>query len=50
MSKKYTVFAKNYGHWDWGVTLYTDSLFKALKVWIKSLSKYEHVEFIVRKR
>lgn len=49
MGGKYSVIARNYEDNIWQVALYTDSLFKAIKVWIKSLFKYELVEFSVRK-
>lgn len=49
MGGKYCIMARNYHHEVWDVALYTDSVFKAVKVWIKALCKYELVEFSVRK-
>lgn len=49
MSGKYCIMAKNYISDVWDIALYTDSIFKAIRVWIKALSKYELVEFTVRK-
>ena len=49
MSGKYCIMAKNYSSYVWDIVLYTDSRFKAIRVWIKALSKYELVEFTVRK-
>ena len=49
MSGKYCIMARNYSSDVWDIALYTDCRFKAIKVWIKSLSKYEMVEFTVRK-
>lgn len=41
---KYQIFAKNYDSYVWDVALYTDSILKALKVWIKAIKKYDVVE------
>ena len=47
---KYQIFAKNYDSYIWDVALYTDSILKALKVWIKAMKKYDVVEVRVIKR
>lgn len=49
MGGKYSVLARDYKDEVWYVALYTNSKFKAIKVWIKALFKYELVEFTVRK-
>lgn len=47
---KYQIFAKNYDDYSWYVALYTDSILKALKIWIKAMKKYDVVEVRVIKR
>lgn len=49
MGCKYSILAKNYEDKIWSVGLYTDSLFKAIRVYIRVLFKYELVEFTIRK-
>lgn len=49
MGGKYSVLARNYNDEVWPVALHTNSRFKAYKVWLKALRKYEMVEFTVRK-
>ena len=49
MSGKYSIYAKDYKDIIWEVALITDSKFKAIKIWLKALFKYELVEFAVRK-
>lgn len=48
---KYQIFAKNYDSYIWDVALYTDSILKALKIWIKAMKKYDVVEVrVIKKR
>lgn len=49
MGGKYSILARNYRDEVWMVALYTNNIFKAIKVWIKALLKYESVEFTIRK-
>ena len=49
MSGKYSIYAKDYKDIIWQVALLTDSRFKAIKIWLKALLKYELIEFVVRK-
>lgn len=49
MGGKYEVTARNYDDQLWGIILYTNSVFKAIKTLLKALRKYELVTFCVRK-
>lgn len=49
MSGKCSILERNYEERVWSVTLYTNSRFTAIEVWIKALFRYELVEFTVRK-
>ena len=49
MGGKYSILARDYKDDIWEVALYTNNLFKAIKVYIKALRKYELIEFTVRK-
>lgn len=49
MGGKYQIRAGQYEGKAWEVVVYTNSIFKAVKMWIYSLLKYELVEFVIRK-
>lgn len=48
MGGKYSILARDYKDKAW-YELYTNSIFKAIIVWIKALFKYELVDFTIRK-
>ena len=49
MGGKYSILARDYEDEIWSVAFYTNSLIKAVKVYIRALFKYELVEFTIRK-